>query len=683
MRLKKQLLLASLFTLSFPWAGCQYLREVNKTLLQQQQETIDSTARALRLSLERRPDIAATLERAQPEGRSVYFHRLNSAPTLDGYAEDWDSQSLPAQVFQTPDTDVALTVFAGIARERYLLLVIETDEFDYYNPASTAENSSHVRLILVSDSGALHHYLLTASSPGNLQCFRLNEAAQWQLSHDIRGVWRDQREGFQLELRLPPRIASAGLGLMFKAGAHARGLGNIEAHQLDLNSRSETPQRADAAEIPRILYQSSALDDLLSEYLQKGQRLTLATAEGAILGQAGVLPAHTAEAPWLLQRLFRYLLGEADTDKKNSATRGYIALNNTPQTRGRAQQLLHIGAQRYWLQVEQRTSSYESLTNAALTRLLLYSMLVSVIAALAMLAYATWLSWRIRKLNWAAQRALDDGEIATIHVPRGNNRDEIGELSAAYAELLSRVRDYTDYLNSLADKLSHELRTPLAVVSSSLDNLEHEPLSSEARVYSQRARDGAERLAKILNAMSSARRIEQAIASAELEEFVLADFLRDLISAYADLHTEKNFILSLHESARAQAVRAAPDLLVQLMDKLIDNATDFCPPGGLIEVSVRADKQQALIRVYNDGPLLPEAMQHQMFDSMVSVRENQDAGKPHLGLGLYIVKLIVEFHRGKIKAYNAEHGRGVEFHLSFPHHGEHVSQSSAAREILG
>jgi len=73
---------------------------------------------------------------------------------------------------------------------------------------------------------------------------------------------------------------------------------------------------------------------------------------------------------------------------------------------------------------------------------------------------------------------------------------------------------------------------------------------------------------------------------------------------------------------------------------------------------VRADGTVRLA-VANEGPPLPDGMQDQLFDSMVSVRSRSDAAKPHLWLGLYIVRVIAEFHRGAVRAANREDGRGV------------------------
>jgi len=110
----------------------------------------------------------------------------------------------------------------------------------------------------------------------------------------------------------------------------------------------------------------------------------------------------------------------------------------------------------------------------------------------------------------------------------------------------------------------------------------------------------------------------------------------------------------------------APELIAQALDKLFDNARSFTPEDGWIEIGLANAGGVAEIRVANSGPPLPAAMQDRLFDSLVSVR---DAGArhggetPHLGLGLYVVRLVAELHRGSALAHNLDGGRGVEFAL--------------------
>ena len=226
--------------------------------------------------------------------------------------------------------------------------------------------------------------------------------------------------------------------------------------------------------------------------------------------------------------------------------------------------------------------------------------------------------------------------------------------------MLGQLGEYNEYLRTLASKLSHELRTPLAIVTSSLENLEHESLDDAARGYTVRAREGADRLRGILNAMSEASRVEELMKNVEPERFNLHAALESTVAAYRDAWPERAFSLSC--DVDDTFVNGSPELLIQMLDKLVDNAVDFSGDGDTINIGLAAIDDALLLGVTNPGPPLPERMRSQLFDSMVSMRGGKDS--KHLGLGLYVAKLIAAGHGGTIAADNVD--GGVRFEVTIP-----------------
>jgi len=104
-----------------------------------------------------------------------------------------------------------------------------------------------------------------------------------------------------------------------------------------------------------------------------------------------------------------------------------------------------------------------------------------------------------------------------------------------------------------------------------------------------------------------------------------------------------------------------------MLDKLINNAVDFHESGTAINITLNHTEDHILIVVANKGPILPKQMQANLFESMVSVRDKKGE-QPHLGLGLYIVRLIVEYHHGLVVADNRVDLSGVEFKITLPRH---------------
>ena len=318
--------------------------------------------------------------------------------------------------------------------------------------------------------------------------------------------------------------------------------------------------------------------------------------------------------------------------------------------------------------VRQSGEEYLSLTDQAFSRLLGYSLLALCAGAFGLLGYASLLSWRIGNLSRAARNAISEDGAVLNAFPRSAVKDEIGELSRHYADLLDQLREYNDYLRTLSRKLSHELRTPIAVIQTSLENLEQSTaVSGQTDVYVARAREGLVRLNSILTAMSEANRLEESIRSNDPRAMDLEPLLREVFEAYGSVYPHHQ--LDLETPHREAWVSGVPELIVQALDKLMDNAASFCPEGGRITLRLMPGADVWELSVSNEGSPLPDELQERLFDPMVSLRQGESDGV-HLGLGLHIVRLIAEFHRGLARAENLPDGAGVRVTLQVPAIGE-------------
>jgi signal transduction histidine kinase len=255
-----------------------------------------------------------------------------------------------------------------------------------------------------------------------------------------------------------------------------------------------------------------------------------------------------------------------------------------------------------------------------------------------------------------------DGAIR-LDMPESGSADEIGDLSRGFERLLERLNQHTLYLRTLGGKLSHELRTPLTIVRSSLDNLESEGLREDQAGYIRRAREGTARLQSILSALGAAARVEESIKQSERVSFDLRALLESTVAGYRDAFPAAR--IELEMPPEPCFLRGAPDLIVQLLDKLIENAVDFCAPEGTIMVRLERVQSHYALQVSNDGTPIPEALIGRLFESLFEQRQGRDE-KPHFGLGLYIVRLIAEFHGGKAVAANRPEGNGAIFAVTLP-----------------
>ena len=440
-----------------------------------------------------------------------------------------------------------------------------------------------------------------------------------------------------------------------------------------------------AASLGRAYLPSEEIERLLSIMGQRGTRLWVVDVRSRVRGLSGTL-----EDPEAAKSLVSWLkpvaalvvpppslpMGDASLPVGSQIDRALIGVSSA-QWRSTHESGVAIlsAAQPVFVGddivgavvVEETTGAIQILKQSALEKLLAVTLGVVAVALVVLLAFATSLTARIRRLHAEAEGAIDAQGRVRGDVSASHSRDEIGDLARSTAAVLSRLRDYNAYLEAMAGRLSHELRTPVAVVRSSLDNLAAEPLPADARVYVARAQDGVQRLSRLISRLSEATRLERMLESAERERFDLVAVVRGCVEGYRAAYAPRRFELALPD--RAVEVGGVPDAIAQLMDKLAENANDFAPEGTPIRVALDLDGGNAHLSVENDGPPLPEAMVQRLFDSMVSVRGGESgtgAREPaHLGLGLYIVRLVAEFHGGSVRAGNRAAG-GVRFEVTIP-----------------
>ena len=661
MSLRLKLLLLGLATLVLPWGGCQYAREMESALREGEENSLQAVSQTIAASLQGRTDLLyreapppADAPEAPPDETSGHAFlqsgpydlkplALTAAPLLDGYSDDWPHDPSAWAYFARDDRH-RFGILTGVY-ERMLYVLLEVrDEHPLFdapgtNPLDPGTFGDRVWLGFQDSQGEERQVFLAATAPGAVTARRIETGEYGQqsapLEPRIRGAWQPMSHGYRIELRAPLSMLGNGFGVLVD-DRDARGADPVSYGTL----RSD-----DLHTLGRLIVAAPELTSYLAQFMQPGLKLAVSTPSGRVLARADALAQLTglgAETP-ILARLYRRFVDRPGTR---------ALLESSAPIYDRDHKTV-IGE----LEVTQTANRWIRLRDHALMRMLNFSLSTSAVAVTLMFAFAAWLALRLSRLRQASESALTRSGLVTSF-PETDSRDELGDVARGFSTLLQRLNEYTSYLRTLAGKLAHEIRTPLTIVRSSLDNLESEQVPPSARAYLERARQGSERLNAILIAMGAATRVEEAIGGAERVSFDLAPVLESAVAAYRGAFPERTFRTEL--PAEAVVIRGAPDLIVQMLDKLIDNAVDFSPAGALISVRLRLDAQAALIEVDNPGPALAAHVQGRLFESLWQSRAGPDS-RPHFGLGLYIVRLIAEFHGGEATALNLPDGSGVRF----------------------
>ncbi|OUS24056.1 hypothetical protein A9Q99_26295 [Gammaproteobacteria bacterium 45_16_T64] len=690
MTLRRQLLFVSLCLLALPWAGCQYVKEMETVLRQNQQQLLRSAAPPIAQLIT--PTIQSSPSATAVDNNILYASFRDNPIALDGYEDEWSR--FPAIDMLSDNSSKGY--FKLAVNQHNLLLIIHIDDNDirYHHPNSPSPiYNDHLRIVTGTGSDQRTIALYT-SGQGAVQAAQLDKQktrqywSQLPSSQRIHGYWLEVENGYNVELSIPLSLIQ----------------NNVEISSFN-TTPSSTKQRANQAltsSHKSLLYPIKELTQQLQPFRQSPWDIAIINSQGWVISpqnpQSSTSPAGSSEGKYetnnslwknALSHIYRYIL--EDVISSDSVTYWPLQQSNPSL----AKQHININAltinQGQWYQIDRSqrsilsvnqpiydrdnqkilayvvlTQSNEALltsTNNALLRVVNLSIGTAAFSAFILLGFASILSFRIRALrNKTEQAVSQDGKIST-YTP-SQTKDEIGDLSRSYGALLNRVNDYNQYLETLSGKLAHELRTPLTISKSSLEMLKMvDPQDTEKQQrYFARAEMGLERLRHLLNAMSEASRVEQSIQHSELHEVDLRELLDHMCQAYQDTYPNHQFEFQHDEGVTPKhtTLNANPELLAQMLDKLVDNATGFAPRQSTITFVLTHSPQVLHLRVKNKGPLLPESMQQQLFDSMVSIRQEK-SDTPHLGLGLYIVKLIVQHHRGTLYAHNTTDNEGVEF----------------------
>ncbi|MGE0803927.1 MAG: ATP-binding protein [Burkholderiaceae bacterium] len=318
------------------------------------------------------------------------------------------------------------------------------------------------------------------------------------------------------------------------------------------------------------------------------------------------------------------------------------------------------------LVLEENTGARLGAGQVAIERLTLLTAAALAACVLALLGVGSITVARIVRLRRHAEQAIDSRGRVVAAIPPSRLRDELGALADSHAAVLERLRQHQQYVGNLRGRLVHELRTPIMVVQSSLDNLAAETEPAPRDAYLTRAREGTQRLERIVASMGEASSLESMLAQSRLEAVDLAALLRGCAEGYRSAFAPRRF--EVEAPAGPVHCPAVPEAIVQALDKLVSNANDFAVPDTAIVLSLRpatpesgAAPRNWTLAVRNEGPPLPAAMRDNLFDSMVSVRSHRGGSEAHLGLGLYLVRLVAEFHGGAAFARDLPGGVEVGF----------------------
>lgn len=704
MGIRTKLMLIALAFLSLPILGYQYVGDLKQFLQAGQERALLLTARAIATVLHERNELfnpQIGVPHPLRDKWDLYAHVLPERMNIDGTTADWGELVLDAQPFaeaaileggqEYVPTDISFDHVVGFDDlQLYALFRVKDDILTFRDRNQLAvDKNDHLRVYLEDDFGEPLRIVVTAFEGGRMTAYQVkedwstpttgfprNEVLAWMLPLD---------DGYNIELRLPLKLTGIDRRIAFAMVD----VDDTAAPENRTILGTFNPERS--TELNRLLIRSPEIERILYGLDRPEGRTWVVDRHGRVRAVTGNLTGTELTGPpapedenTVLDPLTRLFTRDTDVRSEeqveaivqyeNRAMRR--ALDGSPGSfrreldgggpaiLGAAYPILSgkdvLGA----VIVEQSESEILALQNAAIGGLVNTSLIIFLIVGMALLWMSTRLTLRIRRLRDEAGGAIDaDGRIRSNRLRSEEIAgDEIGELSRVISGMLSRLSSYTRYLERMPTTLRHEILNPLNTVSTSLENLEGEIASNEqTEKYVRGMKKGIERLGSIMHSLTEAASLEQGLVPGEEETFDLSALVREYVEHFASVHPDHRFEADVPE--RAIFLNGWPEAIAQLLDKLLDNAIDFTQPGDPIRVRLNLRVGSVCLDVENEGPQLPEDIRVHLFDSMVS-RRIKGGERPHLGLGLYVVRTVAERHGGKAEASNLD--KGVRFRVCLP-----------------
>jgi len=268
----------------------------------------------------------------------------------------------------------------------------------------------------------------------------------------------------------------------------------------------------------------------------------------------------------------------------------------------------------------------------------------------------------VRELTGAIRSVRETGKL-TARVPTRQTGDELDELAGQFNVLLETIESLVNRMRSALDNIAHELRTPMTRLRGSAEMaLRSNP---DPQAYRQALTDcleEAEQALTMLNALMDVAEAEAGAMKLEMEEVELSALIGSAVGLYEHVAEEKGVAIEITLPERI-VLRADQRRLRQAVANLLDNAVKYTPAGGRIEIGAHPEPQGIQILVKDTGIGIPAEELPNIWDRLY--RGEAGRSQRGLGLGLSLVRAVVQAHKGSVEAHS-EPGQGSQFVIHLP-----------------
>lgn len=272
-------------------------------------------------------------------------------------------------------------------------------------------------------------------------------------------------------------------------------------------------------------------------------------------------------------------------------------------------------------------------------------------------AVTGWLVWSVRRLR----RFALEVQVGERRAPPRLS-GELGELASAMGAMRDRLEGH-EHLEQTVRALTHELKSPMAAISAAAELLQDELPAADRQAFGRDIQEQVTRQRVLVERMLELSKLEHRRALEHPQALALADVAATVVARAETRARQRGVQLQWSRREASARVQGDAELLELAVANLLDNAIDFSPQGGVVDLSVWADAEGAHFSVRDQGPGVEDFALPRLGERFFSTQRPARPGEPARkgsGLGLAIVREVMALHRGRMRFANAQPGLQAE-----------------------
>lgn len=252
-----------------------------------------------------------------------------------------------------------------------------------------------------------------------------------------------------------------------------------------------------------------------------------------------------------------------------------------------------------------------------------------------------------------ASKKFGEGDFTARIEVEGN--DELAYLASSLNNMATSLSEVDSVSRDFIGNISHELRTPMTTISGFVDGVLDGTIPPEKQeYYLSIVSKEVHRLSRLVTAMLNMSRIDKQTLKLQPKEFDLTELVGQTLLSFETRIEEKHLTIHALEDSDACRLQADEDLIGQVIYNLIDNAIKFTPKEGTITVSVKKQDTQNIFTIRNTGEGISSQEMRRIFDRFYKSDHSRSLDTTGAGLGLFIVKSVINMHHGEITVRSVE-----------------------------